>query len=73
MDGLTFKGHTFYKCSSLKSFTFPKNVQAFGSHEFAESGLESIDIPAGLPLQLVSSDSAASANMFVDCANLKTA
>lgn len=73
MDGLTFKGHTFYKCSSLKSFTFPKNVQAFGSHEFAESGLESIDVPAGLPLQLVSSDSAASANMFVDCANLKTA
>jgi len=71
-DVVTFKGYTFAECTSLTRFEFPKTVLGFGTQEFAGSGLTSIHIPAGLPIQNAAGDTSPSGNMFYDCVNLKT-
>ena len=73
-DTVAFAGYTFQNCTSLKSFTWPKNIASIGQSEFAGSGLESIVLPASLNNVLTNASNGAASSgggaMFEGCANL---
>lgn len=71
---LSLNGYAFKGCTSLTSFVIPASVQYIGSYVFAESGLVTIEIPAGLPSLNVSTSTVngSSSYTFRDCAFLET-
>ena len=80
LSSVTFLGelvalnsHAFSGCTALKSFTIPETVTIIGSNVFENSGLESIEIPAGLRSLYVTSTSINSSGYtFRNCKSLKT-
>lgn len=80
LSSVTFLGElvainpsAFYGCEALKSFTIPETVTIIGSSAFKESGLETIEIPAGLKsLYVASSSTTGYGYTFQDCKSLKT-
>ena len=80
LSSVTFLGElvainpsAFKGCTALKSFTIPETVTVLGSDAFEESGLETIEIPAGLKSLYVSSSTiTGSGYTFRNCKSLKT-
>lgn len=80
LSSVTFLGelvainpNAFFGCEALKSFTIPETVTVLGSDAFEESGLETIEIPAGLKSLYVSSSTiTGSGYTFRNCKSLKT-
>ena len=72
-DLVALNSHAFSGCTALKSFTIPETVTVIGSYVFEGSGLESIEIPAGLRSLYVTSTSINSSGYtFRNCKSLKT-
>lgn len=80
LSSVTFLGklvalnsNAFSGCTALKSFTIPETVTIIGSNVFEESGLETIEIPAGLRSLYVTATSIdMSGATFRNCKSLKT-
>ena len=80
LSSVTFLGelvalnsNAFYGCTALKSFTIPETVTIIGSNVFEGSGLETIEIPAGLRSLYVTATSIdMSGATFRNCKSLKT-
>ena len=45
----TVSGYAFFKCSSMKSITFPESVKTLETHTFDGLGLITVYVPAGCP------------------------
>ena len=58
----------FHGCSSLKSITLPSTLQVIGDIAFAQTGLETITLPAGVKIDNLMGDGA-----FRDCKQLLSA
>lgn len=64
-EGMEFVGdRAFESCTNLKSFPFGKSLEVIGERAFAMSGLESITIPDGAPVDSIGPWA------FADCCSL---
>ncbi len=63
-DGVVeIEDNTFFKCSNLKTITFPSTLKTIGVCAFEETGLTSVELPDGLESIL--------AGAFSSCPNLQ--
>ena len=73
-DMIAINSYAFADCTALKSITLPETLRYLGQYAFSGSGLESIEIPAGLRSFYENSRGGinGAAYTFMNCTSLKT-